>query len=264
MGYYLPLIIPKVNLYFPQGTVTFGASDSQRGPDVPTASQRPMYSALNMYRASGGNPQCGVLAALAGPGWECRGMFEIQEAEMLHSSQDSSVVTPKPLPKTPKRAYSLKVSGLRNELTSCTREPSVSESKPQESRSRTNSLLSTRWNLHQFLWSYAARRRCSEEYIRGPISAILSRRYVNGSAVAAPIDTGLFAGFCSLDSKDASLICRRAQKTVARRSRRTYMCHSFEALLAREHVKCQTLWLCIAIALTCRSPRHPFLYEIHS
>ncbi|CAE7496921.1 CNGA1 [Symbiodinium natans] len=64
-------------------------------PDVPTASQRPMYSALNMYRASGGNPQC------------------------------------------------------------------------------------------------------------GPISAILSRRYVNGSAVAAPIDTGLFAGFCSLDSKEA-------------------------------------------------------------
>ncbi|CAE7627010.1 CNGA1 [Symbiodinium sp. CCMP2456] len=63
-------------------------------PDVPTAAQRPMYSALNMYRASGGNPQC------------------------------------------------------------------------------------------------------------GPISAILSRKYINGSAVAAPIDTGLFAGFCGLDTKE--------------------------------------------------------------
>ncbi|CAE7355241.1 CNGA1 [Symbiodinium sp. CCMP2592] len=69
-------------------------------PDVPTAAQRPMYSALNMYRASGGNPQC------------------------------------------------------------------------------------------------------------GPISAILSRKYVNGRAVAAPIDTGLFAGFCGLDTKDAGVFKR--------------------------------------------------------
>lgn len=33
-------------------------------PDLSTASDRPFYAALNMYRGSGGNPQCGPVAAV--------------------------------------------------------------------------------------------------------------------------------------------------------------------------------------------------------
>ena len=52
----------------PPSASTLKPTDSPRpytllpwqGPDFPTAAQRPMYSALNMYRASGGNPQCGA------------------------------------------------------------------------------------------------------------------------------------------------------------------------------------------------------------
>lgn len=38
-------------------------------PDVATASQRPTYAALNMYRSSGGNPQCGPVSAVFSRRW---------------------------------------------------------------------------------------------------------------------------------------------------------------------------------------------------
>jgi hypothetical protein len=47
-------------------TVIFGfppfANTSE--PDLKTAADRPLYSALNMYRGSGGNPQCGSIGAV--------------------------------------------------------------------------------------------------------------------------------------------------------------------------------------------------------
>ena len=33
-------------------------------PDLPTSTDRPLYAALNMYRGSGGNPQCGPITAI--------------------------------------------------------------------------------------------------------------------------------------------------------------------------------------------------------
>eukprot|EP01043_Picozoa_sp_COSAG02_P067476 COSAG02_NODE_10858_length_1844_cov_1.455899_1_plen_304_part_10 len=37
---------------------------NESNPDLSTASDRPFYAAVNMYRGSGGNPQCGPVAAV--------------------------------------------------------------------------------------------------------------------------------------------------------------------------------------------------------
>ena len=63
---YVP--VDTANNIFTEGVETtyFGydsfANDS--APDWATSANRPVYAALNMYRGSGGNPQCGPVSAV--------------------------------------------------------------------------------------------------------------------------------------------------------------------------------------------------------
>lgn len=47
----------------------FPAFPNASQPDVETASSRPVYAGLNMYRASAGNPQCGPISAVISRRW---------------------------------------------------------------------------------------------------------------------------------------------------------------------------------------------------
>lgn len=49
---------------FPQFTNANFSPTSDWRPDYNTSADRPIYAAINMYRASGGNPQCGAVTAV--------------------------------------------------------------------------------------------------------------------------------------------------------------------------------------------------------